>query len=122
MTSQGLCVSSLRRPSSHGLECSPHGIQLEVRLDVLGKVGRVAALSIDCHGEVLGELLDLVLVALHLDDGPRGIAVRGDDGVALACDSELTLHLGRLVEEAGEKEFGVGGAGIGRSTCETVAR
>ena len=54
----------------------------------------LTTLSIDGHDQVLGELLDLVLIALHLDNRPSGITVRGDDGIAFACDTELTLHRG----------------------------
>lgn len=54
----------------------------------------LTTLSIDGHYEVLSELPNLVLISLHLDDGPGSIAVRGYDGVTLPCDAELTLHLG----------------------------
>lgn len=40
------------------------------------------------------ELRNLVLVALHLDDGPRSILVRGQDGEALSRDAEAVLHRG----------------------------
>ena len=41
---------------------------------------------------MIGQLLLLVLVRLHLDDGPGCGAVRGHDGVAFARDAESALH------------------------------
>lgn len=37
---------------------------------------------------MLGQYLHLVLVSLHLDNAPRSIRVRGNDGVPLTRDSE----------------------------------
>lgn len=42
---------------------------------VLLCAAKLTTLSIDCHREVTRKLRDLVLVALHLDDGPRSILV-----------------------------------------------
>ena len=70
----------------------PDAVETEVPLNVFGELERVTRLARVSEYEMLAEHLLLVLVALHLDDGARGVRVGRNDGKALAGDSERTLH------------------------------